>query len=147
VRGDALVAGYSADVVEEHRGDLTADPSIHDLGTIISSLAQIENEDVNIYAFETFKGSVAPTLLAGRMAARSDEVVLGTGTLRDAGIDVGDTVTMTGPGETVRLRVVGRAAFPILDDRSAVERGAALTPQGLEPLATPESLNHDLLVT
>jgi hypothetical protein len=144
---DAVIAGFSGDVVEEHRRDLTADPSIRDLGTITSSLAQIENEDINIYAFETFKGSVAPTLLAGRMAARSDEVVLGTGTLRAAGADVGDTVTMTGPGETVRLRVVGRAAFPVLDDRSAVDRGAALTPQGLEPLATPESLNHDLLVT
>jgi hypothetical protein len=144
---DVTVAGFGGDIVREHADDLTADPTVRDLGTVTTSLAQIGNEDVNIYAFERLKGSVAPTLLEGRLPARADEVVLGSGTLRDMGADLGDTIEMTGPEETVRLRVVGRAAFPILDERSGVDRGAALTRQGLEPLAAPETINLDLLIT
>lgn len=144
---DAVVAGFAGDVVDEHSDDLVADPSVRDLGTVTTSLARIGSEDVNIYAFETLKGSVAPTLLEGRLPARFDEVALGSATLRDSKAGLGDAVEMTGPRETLRLRVVGRAALPILDDRSGVDRGAVLTRQGLEPLATPESLNRDLLVT
>jgi hypothetical protein len=143
---DVTVAGFGGDIVREHADDLTADPTVRDLGTVATSLAQIGDEDVNIHAFETIKGSVAPTLLEGRPAARADEVVLGSRTLRDSGAALGDTIEMTGPEESVRLRVVGRAAFPILDERSAVDRGAALTRQGLESLAAPETINLDLLI-
>jgi hypothetical protein len=144
---DAFVSGFGSDVVREHADDLAADAAVQDLGTVTSSLAQIGNQDVNILAFDTLKGSVAPILLGGRVPVRADEVVLGSGTMRDLGAGLGETIDMTGHRETVRLRVVGRAAFPLLDERSAVDRGAALTRQGLEPLADPETLNIDLLVT
>ncbi len=144
---DAVVPGFSGEVIEEHGEDLAADPTVRDLGAVTTGLAQIGNEDVNIHAFETLKGSAAPTLLEGRPAARTDEVVLGSTTLRDVGAEVGDTVEMIGAGRAVRLRVVGRAAFPILDERSVVGGGAALTRPGLEQLATADSINRDLLVT
>ena len=144
---DVMVAGFGGDIVREHADDLTADPAVRDLSTVTSSLAQIGDVDINIHAFETLKGAAAPILLEGRPPARTDEVVLGSSTLRDLGADLGDTVEITGPRETVRLEIVGRAAFPLLDERSAVDRGALLTREGLEPLADPETLNLDILIT
>lgn len=144
---DAVVVGFGGDVVEEHGEALVADSKVRDLGTVTSSLGQIGDEDVNTYAFESLKGSADPTLLEGRMPARSNEVVLGSATLRDLDAEVDDTVQLTGPEGPVRLSVVGRAAFPLLDERARVNRGAALTEDGLNGVATPESLNIDLLVT
>jgi hypothetical protein len=144
---DGLVAGFQGAVVAEHGSDLTANPNVRDLGTVKSSIVRIENDDVNVYAFATLKGSVSPTLLEGRLPRRPDEVVLGTATLRDAHAGIGDVVAMAGVDETVQRRVVGTAAFPILDDRSAVGRGAVLTSAALDASVASESINHDLLVT
>jgi hypothetical protein len=133
-QGDALVAG------------LAADPRVADVGTVTYSLVRLGDEDVPIHGFEAAKGEVAPTLLEGRLPAAPDEVVLGTATLSAHDGDVGGTVEVVGPDGPVVLRVVGRAAFPVLDERSAVNRGAALTAEGLEPLAPPETFNRDVLV-
>lgn len=142
----ALVAGFQGGLLEEASDELLADPDIAALASLTTSLAHIGPTDVNVHAFVTLKGEADPTLLEGELPAGPRQVALGTATMRDAGIGIGDTVVMEGP-ETVELTVVGRVAFPIIDDRSAVDRGAALTPEGLEPLASQESLNQDVLVT
>lgn len=72
---------------------------------------------------------------------------MGSQTLRDAGVGLGGTVEMSGPDGPIVLVVVGRAAFPVIDDRSSVERGAVLTVDTLTSLATPGSIDRDLVVT
>lgn len=54
--------------------------------------------------------SVTPPIRSGRMVERSGEIVLGTATLQQLGVDVGETVrTTSGPA-----RVVGSATFPTI---------------------------------
>ncbi len=144
---DAAVAGFRGGVIEEHGDDLVADPAVRDLGTVTSSLAQIDGRDVNVYTFESLKGTAGPTLLEGRMPTAADEVVLGSATLRDAGLRVGGVVRVIGSSATLRLRVVGRGAFPILDERGGVGTGAALIQSSLESLVDATTLNRDLVIT
>ncbi|MDQ3146624.1 MAG: hypothetical protein M3R01_06765, partial [Actinomycetota bacterium] len=144
---DAHLPDFDGSIIDEYGADLTVDPDVRDLGTVTSGLARAGNEDLPVYAFEAVKGSVSPTLLEGRLATRADEVVLGSATFRDLEAEVGGTVEISGPQGPVGLEVVGRAAFPVLDERGAVARGAALTSEGVEPLLPPESISLDVLVT
>lgn len=144
---DARVVGFSGDLVNEHRDALVADGKIRDLGTIATSLTQIAGDDVNIYAFQTLKGSAGPTVVEGRLPRNASEAALGTATLRRSDAKIGDIVELTGVEGPVRKRVVGRAVFPVVDDRSAIDRGVALTTAGIGALAPPDTLNLDLLVT
>ena len=57
-------------------------------------------------------GLLSPTLLAGRAPRSSQEIVLGTSTLRRLGLGVGQQVTVTVSGHRMRDRIVGRAVFP-----------------------------------
>jgi hypothetical protein len=145
---DARVIGFGGDDFAAEFGDaLAADPQVRELGALSTSLTQLGDEDVNIYAFESLKGRFGPTVIEGREPRDAREVVLGTATLRDADADVGDFVEMRGVDGHVRLRVVGRATFPIVDERSAIDRGAALTIAGVDALAPPGTVNADLVVT
>jgi hypothetical protein len=55
---------------------------------------------------------LSPTLLQGRPPRTSNEIVLGTSTLRRIGRRVGQMVTVTISGRRLTDRIVGRAAFP-----------------------------------
>ena len=143
----ALVAGFQGELLRDTTEALLDDPDAREVTALTTSLAHLGTGDLNIHAFEPLKGSTGPTLVSGRLPQRADEVALGSGSMRDAGVGVGGTVELEGPGAPVRLRVVGRVSFPVVDDRSAVDRGAVLTADGLRPLATPDSLNRDLLVS
>lgn len=79
------------------------------------------------------KGSVHPPLLEGRAPRHGAEVILGTTSMRELGVDVGDTVTLGGQG-SVEATVVGRAVFPALGFHDAERPGLG---EGVAaPLAT-----------
>ena len=42
--------------------------------------------------------------------------------------------------------MVGRAAFPVTDERSAVGRGVLLSKEEIESVARPDTFNHDLVI-
>ncbi len=78
-------------------------------------------------------------ILEGRAPEATDEVVLGTTTLRRLDLDVGDAVTVATVRNPHRLEIVGRATFPRLTaypgaDRTGLGDGAALTLSGLRAL-------------
>jgi hypothetical protein len=88
-----------------------------------------------------------PSVIEGRVPAADDEVALGTGTLDDLGVEIGDQVTVTGTdGEEGSLEVVGRAVLPVVaaypgSDKTTLGEGAALTIDGLRswsPEFSPE---------
>ena len=85
-------------------------------------------------------------MLEGRPVHGDDEVVLGTGTASELDVGVGDEVTVGGDDERHRLKVVGLAALPVLDDRSGVDIGAIMSPRRLRSVAPDDSLNRDVLV-
>jgi hypothetical protein len=69
---------------------------------------------VSTLAMESRKGSVTPSLAAGRLPEGLDEIALGTETMGTLGVGIGDTVPVTGGHATLQMRVVGRVAMPAL---------------------------------
>jgi hypothetical protein len=87
------------------------------------------------------KGSLGPTIVAGRAPRAADEVALGAKTLDRIGVEVGDTVAAQpdAGGEPTKLRVVGRVVLPGLgtypgSDKTALGEGALLTRASLRRL-------------
>ncbi len=55
---------------------------------------------------------ISPTLLAGRAPRTGREIVLGSSTLHDLGLHVGQEVPVTVNGRQIQDRIVGQAVFP-----------------------------------
>lgn len=55
---------------------------------------------------------LSPTLLQGHPPRNDHQIVLGTATLRQAGLRVGQWVTVSAAGRLLRDQIVGRAVFP-----------------------------------
>ena len=63
-------------------------------------------------AIESVKGTVVPTVVEGRAPVTPTEIMLGTRTLEDLGLDVGDTVRVSVGSRSAQLRIVGRGVLP-----------------------------------
>jgi hypothetical protein len=87
--------------------------------------------DVPAVTFDVLKGNLAPELLAGHAPHGDHELVLGTQTMRDAGLHLGQEVPVELNGSPTRMRIVGRAVFPRLGagifTPTDVGQGAMLT--------------------
>ena len=142
---DSAVPGFGGDIVEQLRDPLVADDDVERLGILHTSLGLIDGEETNLHAVEALKGPVGLTMLAGRAPTGPGEVVLGSTTMRNSGAGIGSVVEIEGK-EVLRATVVGRAAFPVVDERSAVGRGALLWGEDLDLVAPDDSLSHDLVI-
>ena len=86
----------------------------------------------------TDRSTVAPTVVAGRSAQRSDEITLGTKTLDALHRSVGQTLTaqLPNPGPqtppTRRMRIVGRSVFPYFGEGSFTPTGLGVGAQVTE---------------
>jgi ABC-type lipoprotein release transport system permease subunit len=96
---------------------------------------------VNVWGIDPMKsdgpgGAVVPTVLEGRWPSASNEVALGTQTMRDLGVAIGDRVTLHATGTSAPMTVVGRAVFPELGDGQAqgLGMGAGFTWPGARRL-------------
>jgi hypothetical protein len=70
-------------------------------------------EAVELVGYDAHAGSAVPPLIEGRAPRHPGEVALGSATMRELAVDVGDTVQAVGDDEReVALRVVGRAVLP-----------------------------------
>ncbi|HEV8223549.1 MAG TPA: hypothetical protein VGQ05_25065 [Streptosporangiaceae bacterium] len=97
----------------------------------------IDGVQVDGIAMRAGRGQPITTpLLTGRTPSGPGEIVLGAQTLRTAGAALGGTVRVSlGNGPVTRLRVVGVAVFPSLDDSLTLGKGADLTIGALDRLA------------
>jgi FtsX-like permease family len=94
------------------------------------------------------RGAMASvTLLAGHAPRTSREIVLGTSTLRDLGLRMGQRVTVTVSGHSMPDRIVGSAVFPDFGQGSFTPtdlgQGAETTAAVLQPQAMPPSVPPD----
>jgi hypothetical protein len=144
---DGLVSGFTGGAIAEAREALSDDPDIERLDVLSSGLLRIDGVEMNVYASDSLEGGVAFTLLEGRLPLASGEVALGSSTMRDLGASFGDTVEIEGTEGTMAATVVGKAAFPVVDERSAVGRGGLVVPGDLTQIATSEEVNRDFVVT
>jgi len=99
---------------------------------------RIHIEDTTIWGwgFTPVKGTIAPTVIAGRAPLTDSEVALGSQTLDDLGRDIGDTVTVRGETKTRTYSIVGRVAIPQLktNDTQPIDDVASFTGAGLRRL-------------
>jgi ABC-type lipoprotein release transport system permease subunit len=72
-------------------------------------------------------GSMSTTVLDGRPPAGAGEVALASRTMRDLGVELGDSVTLSGPEGDLHANVVGRVAMPMLNVAEP-SLGVVLTP-------------------
>ena len=117
--GGSAVPDISDPLVE----GLQANPDVQNVA--IGSVAQLEVDGrrVDGYALDDVQGAVSAALLEGRAPDGPDEIVLGTLSLDEADVDVGDQVAVGRAGRTVDMTVVGRAVFPNLGDAGQLGRG------------------------
>jgi hypothetical protein len=105
------------------------------MGTVAE--LDVAGQRVSAFALDALEGAPSPVLLQGRRARSDDEIVLGSTTMRQAGLSVGDRVTVRTGDASSRMRIVGRAVFSKIGDNGQLGRGAQLTLAGLSTL-TPD---------
>ena len=84
-------------------------------------------------AIDTAHGQVFPTTIEGREPRGPDEIALGTRTLRQLGLRLGQTVELK-TRRTATMRIVGRSAGLAGESNSAAATGGILTLEGLQRL-------------
>ena len=117
-------------------------PVVSDVGSICSISVTIDGRTIEALGYGR-SGAIRPTALDGRAPMTDDEVTLGSQTLRELKLQMGDHVTKSPAGD-VRLRIVGRVVVPSVIDPQAVADGAILTGAGLGRLENPDNLSVSL---
>ena len=100
---------------------------------------------VSAFALDPVRGSLRQGFLEGHAPQRVDQIALGTQTLRDTGVELGDRVEVRLAGTTTRMRVVGRKVFPDIGDNGQLGRGAQITFAALQRLVPDAPANIVLL--
>ncbi|HZB72152.1 MAG TPA: ABC transporter permease, partial [Acidimicrobiales bacterium] len=113
--GDAVLfddGGYGSIDLEAAGEQLRADEDVEGWAAAGFNVAEVDGRRFPAMQFLPLQGDLAPPILEGRGLQGPDEVVAGSRTLDQLGLDVGDTVELSVGGETARRRIVGRATLP-----------------------------------
>lgn len=137
----------SPDEVAEGTAMVERTSGIAGVGTVLATEAGIVGTTpVFVFAFVDPDGVVGPTILEGRAPTSPDEIALGTTTLADLDLDMGDTVVLTSEltGDDVPFEIVGRSvANDGVDSTIAPGAGGLVTDEayaGIDPARTGQSL-------
>lgn len=142
---DAQGGGTFADDQGEVAQNLTRDPTISEVSVGTLARLQVGTLRVDTLGLESITGSVTPTVVEGRAPAGPDEIFLGTKTLRDLDLDVGDTMPVSFADRTVPMRVVGRGLLNEFAGAARLGEGATITYEALRTLV-PNSVRNLVLV-
>ena len=86
-------------------------------------------------ALDSLYGDALPPLLSGRHSGRPAEIVVGSRTLDELGVGIGDTISVRLQGSAAaRFRVVGTAVIPPVSDVARLGEGAVVTLAGARRL-------------
>jgi hypothetical protein len=121
------------------------DPVVSGLATGTITQAELGLERVDVMGMHQERGSVAPTVVAGRLPRRADEVMLGSRNLQRAHLQIGDIAVLRLGNTASGLRVVGRGLFPEFGDAGGLGNGVYMTFAGLQRVL-PEARSNVFLV-
>ena len=76
------------------------------------SFVSVEGRQMGVRAMYNVKGSLPPAVTEGRAPRRADEILLGTKTMNELGLQIGDMVEVRGAAGGERMRIVGRGVLP-----------------------------------
>jgi len=127
---------------------LERDADIAAVANACTVSVQLDGRAVGAFGISSMRGSIEPTVLAGRAPRSDDEVALGAKTLESLHRRIGDRVTVRTQSGAAEFRVVGRVAVPALSDPQAVADGAVFNGSALNPLTDVDdtSSGYQLLV-
>ena len=111
-------------------------PALTDFAVLCERDVSVDGRDLNVWAFTSVRGSIAPAIVSGRAPAAPDEVALGRVTLDALHKRLGDNVNIVDGTTAGDFRVVGRAIFPQLryGDVQPLADGAVVTGPALSHL-------------
>jgi ABC-type lipoprotein release transport system permease subunit len=112
-------------------------------GTITQ--AEMGLERVDVMGMDQEQGTVAPTILQGRLPRGPDEVMLGRRNLAREGLRLGDIAVLRLGNIAAGLRIVGVGLFPEFGDAGGLGNGVYVTFAGLQRLL-PEARRNVFLV-
>jgi putative ABC transport system permease protein len=138
---DVQAVNYSGEAAADGAmAFLRDDPRVEavGVGSSGSALLEVDGRRVDAIALDPVDGDLGLPILAGRPPRGTDEVALGSRTVRTLGVELGDTVDVAWPGaQPLAMRVVGRAVFPGVGAASRLGEGVLATAAGGEALAPP----------
>jgi ABC-type lipoprotein release transport system permease subunit len=112
---------------------LAANPHIGAFSAVHFHQLQVAGAAVYSAAIDTAHGHVFPTTIEGREPRGPDEITLGTRTLRELGLRLGQIVEVRAR-RTATMRIVGRSAGLAGETNTAAATGGILTLEGLRRL-------------
>jgi hypothetical protein len=121
------VGGTLVPVLQQDRG-------VAGLAAGTVTQVRLEDHSVDLLGMQKIKGTVAPTIVAGRAPEDRGEIALGARTMRAIGADIGDRVRVAIGDASANLRVVGRAVFPEFGDAGQLGTGGFVTLGALDRL-------------
>jgi hypothetical protein len=131
---DAAFTTYDEQVPTHGVPILAADSRVAGVGVGMLRLAfDLDGTRVDGLAVDTIAGGLRPTILEGRRPRADDEIVVGTRTMRSLDRRVGDILHAAQFGSDrapVRMRIVGRAVFPLFGELGRLGDGAFVTREG-----------------
>ena len=144
-----VVAGdfTGTDVGDKLVSSVAGDRSVAGLAVGTTADATIGGKRAGVLAVDVVKGAVSPVVVEGLAPSGSDEILLGTKTLRALGAELGDVVQVEVGKRSTPMRVVGRGALPEITDlkQLGLGNGAAMTLRGLRRLV-PDAGRSLLLI-
>jgi ABC-type lipoprotein release transport system permease subunit len=116
-------------------------------GVAIGTISRLRHGRVlfDVLAIDQLKGSVTPTVVKGRVPRSPTEILVGTRTLEDLGLGVGDTLPVSVGDRSARLRVVGRGVLSEFAGSARLGEGATMTFEGARRLS-PSAITDVVLV-
>ncbi|MDQ3681418.1 MAG: FtsX-like permease family protein, partial [Actinomycetota bacterium] len=124
---------------------LASDPSVAEVAVAAQARFQINGQPVDTLGIEPVRGAIEPTVVEGRAPRAPGDILLGTRTLRDLDLAVGDTVPVTFANRTLHLHVVGRGVMSEFAGAARLGEGASVTLAGLRQLV-PDAVRNLVLV-
>jgi hypothetical protein len=117
------------------------DPALGAVAAMCTFNATVDGRPTTGWGFRSLRGSIGPTIVAGRAPRRAGEVVLGAATLDALGKRIGDSVRVRADAGQDVERIVGQAVFPspAESDAQALADGAAFAAPGLARIISLEN--------
>ena len=133
--GDVLTDDRRVDNVLSAVG---ADSDVERLGVLRISEITVDGSPVTAITFSAGNDAVPPTIGAGRAPSSAGEIALGSTTMHQLGVSIGDEVSVAMSGFKGTAEVVGRVVLPGLglyngSDRTSIGVGALVPPAALGP--------------
>jgi ABC-type antimicrobial peptide transport system permease subunit len=117
---------------------------VSDVAAICYEPVAVDGRNVVGWGFQHVRGTIDPTVVAGRAPRTRDEVALGTRTLDALHKRVGDRVRVSNRTGSHQYRVVGELVLPQIKDGDVqpLADGAAFTQSGMKPLTDDSATRY-----